>query len=181
MISRLATTMIVAFLALAGGVSISLAQQERASEPPLALQVKDVQFRIVGATFVSKLQALNVRFSESKMDRYRGLVLTVEIKKAPGSELALVAQDLPLHYRYGTKSDVAQCQGLSTFSKQEDVDRAMSLYTQGLGRSSTGLSTTKAGIVYVDMFFQFMEPETSELHLFVAQPVGAAFETTGWE
>lgn len=181
MTKRLATAMVVAFLVLAGGVSLSLAQQERANEPPLPLQIKDVQFRIVEATFVNKLETADARFEETELDLYRGLVLTVQVKKAAGSELTLVAQDFPLHYRYGAKSDVARCEGLSTFSKQEDVDRTMSLYPGGLGRSSTGLSTTKAGTIYVDMFFQFMEPDTSELYLFVAQPVGATFETTGWE
>jgi len=177
---RLAATMAVTFLVLAGGVSL-WAQQERTDEPSPPLRLKDVQFRIVGAAFVSKLEATDARFTETQLDLYRGLVLTVEIKKAPGSELTLVAQDLPLHYRYGTKSDVARCQGLSTFSKQQDVDRAMSLYPGGLGRSTTGLSTTKAGTVYVDMFFQYMEPETSELYLFLAQPASAVFETEGWD
>ena len=181
MTSRIATAIVLAALALAGGGSFAPAGAGQPSGPPLLLPVEDVHFRIVGATFVSELQGTSTRFQETRLEKYRGLVLTVEIKKTPGEQLTLVAQDLALHYRYGTNSDVASCYGLSTFSKEEDTDRAMNLYRAGWGRTTTGLSTTKLGVVYVDMFFQNMEPETSDLFLLVAQPVGAYFKTSGWK
>lgn len=183
MINRAVLASVLALVALMAGVSLSSAQQgDAAAAPPFVLSMEDLQFRIADATFVSEYQGANgSSFKETQMDQYRGLVLTVEVRKPAGKELTLVAQDISLHYNYGTSSDVAGCFGLSAYSAEKDADRAMSLYPGGYGRSATGLSTTKASVVYVDMFFQNMEPSTSQLHLFIAQPVGASFETTGWE
>lgn len=176
MTTRVGTLMMVAFLALAGGMAL---RQAEAADPPLAVDVDNVSFRIVDATFVLKLDGVDTTFDETEAEEYHGLVITVEIKKRAGEELTLCAQDLPLHYHYGRKSDVAKCQGLSTYSSVRDVDRAMNLYEGGLGRSSTGLSTTKKATVYVDMFYQFMEPDTTDMHLLVAQPVGATYQCSG--
>jgi hypothetical protein len=57
----------------------------------------------------------------------------------------------------------------------------MALYSQGWGQSTTGLATTKSGIVYIDVFFQNMEPNTSDLYLFMAQPTGAHYTSQGWK
>ena len=149
--------------------------------PPLALQSRDVKIEIVDATFVRKLEGVSTKFEESQPDKFRGLVLTVKVKKPAGSGLTFVAQDFTLHYRYGQSSDVAKCFGLSSFSVDKNVDRPMSLWTHGIGRSSTGLATTKAETLFIDLFFQYMEPETSELHLLVAQPLAKSFQTSGWK
>jgi hypothetical protein len=109
------------------------------------------------------------------------MVLTVKITKPAGEELTLPCQDLVLHYRFGQKSDVARCYGISAFSTDQGVDRAMRLSAQGNFSSSTGVATTKSGTVFVDIFYQYMEPETHELYLTIAQPVGAYFETPGWK
>ena len=180
MTTRFKTSMVVLSLALVCGVSLALAQQRGASEPPLMFPVNDVKLKIIGATFVTKVQGVSNRFEETQLDKFRGLVLTLEVTKPAGRELTFVAQDFNLHYYYGEKSDVSRCQGLSTFSTQQDVDRPMKL-VKNVGRMSTGISTVKAETVFVDLFFQFMEPDTSKLHLFVAQPVGTSFQTTGWK
>ncbi len=176
MTARIGTVIMAAFLVLVGGMSL---RQAEAAQPPLAIDVDEVSFRIVDATFVLKLDGVDETFEETEEDEYRGLVITVEIKKRAGEQLTLCAQDFPLHYHYGKKSDVAKCQGLSTFSSVRDVDRTMNLYSGGLGRSSTGLSTTKKSTVYVDIFYQFMEPDTTDMHLLVAQPVGATYQCSG--
>ena len=180
MTAGLKTSMVVILLALVCGVSLSLAEQQEANKPPLAFPVKDVKLKIVGATFVSRLQGVSKRFEATRPEKFRGVVLTVEVRKPAGMELTFVAQDFNLHYRYGAKSDVSRCQGLSTFSVQKDIDRPMKLINN-VGRMSTGISTVKAKIVFIDLFFQYMERDTSKLHLFVAQPVSASFQTKGWE
>jgi len=169
------------FLALVVG-SVTIASAPAPKAPPDALDVTKAKFQIVGATFVTKVQGANAtRFEESQLDKFRGLILTVQVTKPAGEELTLFAQDFVLHYRFGDKTDVARCQGLSGFSGQMDVDRPMSLFANGIGRTTTGLSTTKLDTMYLDLFFQFMEPNTSDIHLFVAQPTGAWFQTNGWK
>jgi len=140
-----------------------------------------VRFQIVDATFVTKLDSEKAQFAETKPDQYHGLVVTLQIAKAPGVEVTLTCQDIALHYRYGVNSDVARCYGLSGYSIRQDEDRAMALYSQGWGKSTTGLATTKSGTVYIDVFFQNMEPETRDLYLFIAQPTGAHFVSQGWK
>jgi len=181
MITRAKMIALAAALIVVCGVYLAFAQWGGASQPPLCLAVKDVKLRIVEATFVTKLEGVSSRFEEQKPDQFRGLVLTIEVKKPAGGDLTLVAADYALHYRYGDSSDVAPCHGLSTFSTRKDEDRPMNLFKSGYGRTTTGLSTTKAETVFVDVFFMNMEPETSEIHLLVAQPVGATFRTTGWK
>jgi len=157
------------------------AASAQAGTAPGVLDLKKVKIEIVGATFVKELTGVNnAVFKESNPSKYRGLVLTLKVQKPAGEELTLYCQDLVLHYRYGDKSDVARCYGISAFSVGNDVDRPMFLSPQGLASSSTGAATTKASVVYVDLFFQNMEPDTSELHLFVAQPIGASYKTDGW-
>jgi hypothetical protein len=180
MTTRRKVTVMVLSLALVCAASSLLAQKVWAADPPLAFPANDVSLRIVGATFVTKLEGMTNRFEESEPDEYRGLVLTVEVRKPAGEEVTFIGQDFTLHYRYGDSSDVSPCNGLSTFSAEKDVDRQMKLFRR-VGRVTTGLSTTQAEIVYVDMFFQYMEAETSDLYLFVAQDSGASFRTSGWK
>jgi hypothetical protein len=171
--------MVVALLALGAGFpAISVAQSDG---PPNILAVGKLKIQIVGATFMAKMTGANASYEETQPDNFRGLVVTLQVKKPAGEELTFYAQDFVLHYRFGKQTDVARCQGLSTFSTQQDADRTMMLYRTGIGSLSTGLATTKADVVYVDLFFQYMEPGTSDIHLFIAQPVGASFKTDGWK
>jgi len=152
-----------------------------AKAAPRLLALDSLKLQIVDAMFVTKLTGLNAAFQEGQPEKFRGLVVTLRIEKKPGEAVELCAQDLTLHYRYGTKNDVAICHGLSTFSAEEKVDRPMKLFAKGYGYSSTGPSTSRAPVVYVDLFFMFMEPNTSDIHLCVARPTGASFQTQGWK
>lgn len=176
-------TAILLALVVGGVVFVQAAfgQAGNGAPPPFMTDLGSLDIEIVGATFVAKLDGVNARFEESQSDMFRGLVLTLRIKKPAAQELTLVAQDLALHYSYGRGVDVAKCQGLSAFSSQRDVDRPITLYRLGLGRVTTGIATTKSDVVFIDAFFQYMEPGTSDLFLFVAQPVGASFKTNGWK
>ena len=168
-----------ALLTLAAGLCMpALAQNPN---PPDVFDLSKVKFQIVDATFVTKLDSAKAQFTESKPDQYRGLIVTVKIAKAAGAELALTCQDIALHYRYGLQTDVARCYGLSNYSILQNEDRVMALYSQGWGKSITGPVATKSDTVYIDLFFQNMEPETSDLYLFMAQPTGAHFTTPGWK
>jgi hypothetical protein len=168
-----------ALLALVASLSLcAFAQDEN---PPETFDLTKVRFQIVDATFVSRLEGTQGRFQETHPDLYRGLIATVKITKQAGAELTLACQDIALHYRHGQQSDIAKCFGLSTYSLRQDEDRAMALYSQGWGRSSTGTATTRADTVYIDIFFQNMEPDTRDLYLFVAQPTGAHFTAAGWK
>jgi len=166
-------------LTLAVGLLIPVFAQNW--NPPEVFDLSKVQFQIVAATFVTKLDTQRANFIEKNPEQYHGLIVTLRITKVPGAELTLVCQDIALHYRYGQQSDVARCYGLSTYTTQQNEDRAMSLYSQGWGRSTTGPATTKSDTVYIDLFFQNLEPETSDLYLFKAQPTGAHFTSQGWK
>jgi len=170
-------TLAVLLTLVAGFAAPAFAQDEN---PPDSVDMSKVKFQIVDATFVSNLQGTNANYKETQLDKYRGLVLTVKVTKQPGQPLTVICQDINIHYRFGESSDVAKCFGLSSFSAQQDEDRAMSLYSLGWGKSTTGTSTSKSGTVYFDVFFQNMEPETHDVHLFWGQSIGAVYTTHGW-
>jgi hypothetical protein len=168
---------ISALLTWAAGLSIpSLAQNPN---PPEVMDLSKASFQIVDATYVTKLEGSGNIFNETNPDKYHGLIVTVRITKQAGAELTVACQDIALHYRYGLNSDIARCYGLSSFSVQQKEDRPMSLYKEGWGRSTTGIAATQIGTVYIDVFFQHMEPNTSDLYLFIAQPTGAHFISQG--
>ncbi len=168
-----------ALLTLAAGLSTPAFAQN--PNPSDVFDLSRVQFQIVDATFVTKLDTQKANFAETKPEQYHGLVVTLRITKAAGAELTLVCQDIALHYRYSQQSDIARCYGLSSYSTQQNEDRVMSLYSQGWGKSTTGPASTKSNTVYIDLFFQNMEADTSDLYLFMAQPTGAHFSTSGWK
>jgi len=168
-----------ALLTLAIGLSVPAFAQN--PNPSDVFDLSKVNFQIVDAIFVTKLDSQKAQFTETKPDQYHGLIVTLRIAKVAGEPLTLTCQDIALHYRYGQQSDVARCYGLSGYTTREDEDRSMALYSQGWGQSTTGLATTKSGIVYIDVFFQNMEPNTSDLYLFMAQPTGAHYTSQGWK
>ena len=162
-------------------IGLSMPACARNPNPSDIFDLSKVNFQIVDATFVTKLDGLKAQFAETKPDQYHGLEVTLLITKAAGDELTLTCQDINLHYRFGQQSDIARCYGLASYSTRQDEDRAMVLYSQGWGKSTTGLATTKSGTVFIDVFFQNMEPDTSDLYLFIAQPTSAHFTTPGWK
>ncbi len=174
------TMLMFVLLALVVGCSARAVAQDQ--KPPQTIDLSTLKFEIVDATFVKELAGVNAHFSmATNADKYRGLVLTLKVTKPAGEELKIACVDIVLHYRYGQKTDVTRCYGLSTYSTQPDSDRAMALYASGIGSSTTGLATTKASTVFIDVFFQGMEPETSDLYILIAQPVGTYFKTGGWK
>ena len=148
--------------------------------PPGWTDVKKVSFAIVDALFVKHLDAVNATFDQGD-NKYRGVVITMEITKPAGEQITLEACDFTLHYRYGDGSDVAPCKGISAFSTDTGVDRPMQLSSVGRVSSTSGTATTKDDSIYVDLFFDGMESTTSELYILYATPVTSGFETSGWE
>lgn len=149
---------------------------------PDSVDLNSVKFKIVGAYFVDTLQGVNAKWRDTSDGKYRGLVLTVEVKKPAQKALSLHANDFSLHYYYGKDStDVSPCHGVSGFSTVKGVDRPMKLSQTGRVASETGAATSSADTVYVDLFFQGFEPNTRELHLLMAQPCAAPFSTSGWK
>jgi hypothetical protein len=173
----------VALVAMGSLLALSARSQSKYAEvrAPDVLDVGRLDISIVDAVFVKKLDAVNAQFEESKPDTFHGLVLTLKVEKPADDPLTLYGQDLSLHYRHGEKTDVLPCQGVSGFSSSLEVDRPMQLSQSGYVSSTTGVQTRKADAVYVDVFFQYLEPDTTDVHLLVAQPVGASFETDGWQ
>jgi hypothetical protein len=172
------STLVSALLTLAAGLSTPLFAQN--PTPPEVVDLSRVHIQIVDATFVTKLEGGGNQFTETNPTKYHGLVVTLRVTKVAGSELTMACQDIALHYRFDGGTDIARCFGLSSYSTQQNEDRAMSLYLQGWGRSTTGLATTKSDTAYIDVFFQNMEPTTSDLYLFIAQPTGSHFTSQGW-
>jgi len=174
---------LVACGVLLAGVALSaigLYAANAKDDIPGACDMAKVSFEIVGATFVTKLDGVSATFTESEPEKFHGMVLTVKVRKPAGEQLQLFAPDLCLHYRHGDAFDVMPCQGLSTFSTTNDTDRVMNFFARSYGSTTTGVATQGASTVYVDAFFQYIEPDTSDLCLLVAQSVGAQFTTKGW-
>ena len=148
---------------------------------PGEAKLGSVTFEIVDVTFVKEYQGANNNFETQDEALYRGAIMTVEVKKKAGEGLTLYGPDYSLHYFFGDSHDVVPCNGISGFSTAKDTDRPMTFFGGGYGRTNTGLATTKAKKIYVDFFFQDLEPAISDVYLFVGQPTGVAFASGGWE
>jgi len=61
------------------------------------------------------------------------------------------------------------------------VDRPMYLTRTARHTSKTGTATSKAGTLYVDLFFDMFEPGTTDVYLFFARQIAPAVKTTGWK
>lgn len=178
--SRLRYVVMAVALALVGLGPAGQTWSEDTAIPGL-VDLSRLKVEIASAVFLTSLDSDGAEFNETRPDQYRGLVVTVRLTKPAGSELTLHPADFSLHYRRaGGEYDVAPCHGISSFSTAAEVDRAMSFFSGGWGSVSTGASTLGADTVYADLFFQNMESDTRELHVLVAQPVGARFATPGW-
>lgn len=143
--------------------------------------VTGATFKIIGAHFVEEYQGINEKFETQDAVKFRGVILTVEVKKKPDEVLTLFAPDFSLHYYYGDSFDVVQCYGISGFSTARDTDRPMTFFWGGYGKIPTGLATTKGKKIYVDLFFRDLEPDISNLYLFLGAPVGKPFDSGGWK
>jgi len=154
----------------------------RTRSAPGALDLRNLNIEVVGTRFVKELTAANASYRQPRPDKFRGLLLTVRIRKPRGRALILYTQDFSVHYTYaGTKFDVAPCQGISAFSTRRTANRPLRLSAQCRLSSSTDAAAMRADTVYVDLFFDFFERDTSELHLVVGRPVGAPLKTSGWK
>ncbi|MEO0108422.1 MAG: hypothetical protein ABIK62_04540, partial [candidate division WOR-3 bacterium] len=151
-----------------------------ATTAPGLIDPSRIRFTILSATFVTELEGTTSRFRETQLDKYRGMVVTCRIVKPAGYKLKLHAPDIALHYNHGDEYDVAPCNGISNFSTERGTDRPMKLLSRGQGSQTTLTSATAAETIYVDFFFQYMEPDTRDIHLCVAQPAGASLVTNGW-
>jgi hypothetical protein len=150
------------------------------SSIPGAIDLSKIHFAIDTVIFVSKLEGVNASYNENQPDKFRGLVITVRVTKPAGASLTVHGPDFDLHYNHGDTYDVLNCQGLSGFSKTKDVDRPMRLWSTGIGSVSTGTSTQDSDTLYMDIFYQYLEPDTKDVYLMIAQPTGLHYTTNGW-
>ena len=172
----------IAGICLAAGLATVAFGLEPFERPaPGEASLDELSFKVVSTEFVTELQGMNQSFETKDANAFRGLLVTVEVSKPAGEAVTLFGPDLSLHYYFGDKFDVVQCYGLSGFSTAENTDRPMTFLSGGYGRTQTGRATSKANKVFVDLFFQDLEPQTSDLFLFVGQPVVKPFATKGWK
>jgi hypothetical protein len=167
---------------IAAGLASAPAPAQSAGSPtPGLADFARLRFQIVDALFVTQYDGVTSRYDEKEPAKFRGLLLTVRVEKPAGEELQLEGRDFSLHYTRDDSYDVASVDGLSAFSTSKDTDRPMRLsYTARL-TAKTGVAATKAAVVYVDMFFLQMEPDTRDLHLLAARPIGTQYRTNGWK
>lgn len=136
-----------------------------------------VKMEVTGVVFMDEVQGTGGRrmtIPEDKRDKWRLGIVTLKVTKPAGTRFTLAAADLALHYYHGEQTEVAPCEGLSSFSSSDDSDRPMELsQTMGPGftKQTTGAKTTQASVIYMDAVFGFMEPDTSEIWVCLGQPV----------
>ena len=155
---------------------------------PLVLDLNQgIRAEIVDIHFTDELQATygrSLSIPEDKKDKIRFGLVTIKITKPAGQRLTLAAADLTLHYYHGDRTEVAPCEGISFFSTNDNVDRLLDMPRHagpGFLKQTTGAKSTKAGEVYIDATFFYMEPDTSEVWLCIAQPTsGQPFPAGGW-
>ena len=176
--------LLVVLLTLGIAVTTSAQHVEQKNAPDV-LDLDRVGLRIVDVFYAKELKGVNASYEQKSPEKYRAILVTVEVTKPAGEELTLYAQDFSLHYYYTdegeTESDIAPCQGISVYSTSLKVDRPLYLSRQGRKSSTTGTASTKEETIYVDLFFDYFEPTTSEIYLMVARPVVAPFKTEGWQ
>ncbi len=161
--------------------SLPVAPEVGARSIPGLLDFSKLKIEIVAANFVTEYGGITSRYTTDKPEEHRGLVLTLRISKPADTPVKLHVADIALHYYYGNKYDVAPCKGVSSFSTELKTDRPMKFSKVGFGSTSTGIFSMQAGVVYVDLFFRSMEPNTGNLYLLIAQPVGISFKTEGYK
>lgn len=115
-------------------------------------------------------------------------IATIKIVKPPGLRLTLPAADLTLHYYAGAQSQKAEtmpCEGLSEFTTALESERPINLNSgggPGFLKQSTRTKSTRAGVLYMDAVFCYIEPAIKECWVCVAHPTTTQpFITQGWE
>jgi len=147
---------------------------------PALLDLDKIKFDIVAVTFVKELDGAGARYRATQPDKYQAAVVTLRVAKAKGQPLRLHVPDFSLHYHRTNDYDVVGCTGISGFSTVLDQDRPMTFFAAGFGKTFTGLATTAAEQVYVDLFFGNIENDVTDVYLLVGQASGASFRTKGW-
>lgn len=148
---------------------------------------KDVTMELVNVKFTDEVQGVGgnrMKIRGERLKVFRIAIATLKITKPRGKRLSVTAADFTMHYYHGSNKEVAPSEGLSAFSTQRDFDRPMTLPRMsgpGFTRQTTGSRTTKAGIVYVDVVFSYMEPDTREVWVCYGRPIQTRpFITEGW-
>lgn len=128
---------------------------------------------------------VTLKVPPDRLNQFRIAFVTIRVKKPAGKAITVAAADLTLHYNHGGSQEVAPCEGISTFSKNLDDERPLTIYRQsgpGWVKQTTSLRSTEATEVYFDALFHLIEPEIREVWLCVAQPTTErGFLTSGWQ
>ena len=163
--------------------SASASPAQALSQVPGTTSLKGLRLDVVGVRFLTQLTGDNADFNQTDdLDKYRGAVVTLKVTKPAGTELTLHAADLPIHYWRGQREayDVLPCHGMSSFSTDANADRAMSLYAGSWGKQATEAGTTAAPVIYVDLFYELIEPDISRIYILFARQIGNGLKTAGW-
>jgi len=154
---------------------------------PYVVPFQQVKMEIVEIMFTDEVPGVNgnrMRLTGERKKKYRLGVVAIKVQKPAGMRLSVAAADFTIHYYHGDQTEVAPCEGISTFSSTLDVDRPMMLpRMQGPGwvKQTTGARCTQASVVYIDAVFALMEPDTRECWICVAQPTTTrAYVSRGW-
>lgn len=155
--------------------------------PLLLSHGQGTKAEIVRMTFTDEIvgsQGNRMKIPENMKARMRIALVTVKITKPPGKKLTLPAADVTLHYYHGNYAECAPCEGISSFTTEEDSPRPVNLSTNsgpGFVKQTTGTRSTHSGIVYVDAVFCYMEPDTRECWICMAQTtMSEPFVCQGW-
>ncbi len=165
-------------LAAVAGIAMGVAAVTKPA--PKAIDFSAVKMEIANAEFVTKLEGQTSTYNAQDDGEYRALLLTIKVTKPAGTVLAIEAPDLCIHYYFGEDDDVVPCRGLSSFSTALESDRPLRLFERGYGETETQKYSTNADTVYFDAVFTMLEPNVSDVYLFVGKQV-AEVHTEGWK
>lgn len=147
---------------------------------PGAWDTAGIKAEIAAVSFVAEYPGANGAYVEKEPEGYRAAVITLRLKKAAGASLTLHPADISLHYRHGGSYDVSPCKGMSSFGVKREAARPMRFFPSGFGEMTADREAAAASTIYVDFFFMYMERDTAELSVLIAQPVGLSAPTRGW-
>jgi hypothetical protein len=158
---------------------------------PLVLDMSEgISGETVNVQFVDEVHGVagnQIVLTPEQKAKFRLALVTFKIRKPAGKRVSLAAADCTLHYYHADKAEVAPSEGISQFSASNgpDVERPMDLSRSmgpGFVKAITGAKATAADEVFVDVVFCFMEPDTNNCWMCVAQPLSKKpFTSQGWK
>ena len=147
----------------------------------------EIKAEVVGVRSTDEVRGVGgnqMRVGGKRLNMFRIAVVTIKITKPINRGLSVACADFTLHYYHGNETEVAPAEGMSSFSTAQAEVRPITLPRMsgpGFTKQTTGPRAVRAKVVYIDIIFGYMEPDTREVWVCVGRPITTRpYVTRGW-